>query len=100
MADAPGLIVVSAAELRKLIMANGRGHSVFVTFMGRPMRGKVLRADDRGLVAEVFGNEVWMNWEDLPPRRFLALARRAAGKDASDSVRALLADFALAHGLD
>ena len=58
------------------------------------------RMAERGLVAEVFGNEVRMSWEDLPPRRFLALARRAAGRDAGDLVRALLDDFAFAQGLD
>ena len=67
------------AELRRAVIegvASGRKASVWVELMGRPMRAKVLDADDNGIRVSALGMETSIGWSSLSPRRFHGLARK------------------------
>lgn len=75
------------------------GVYVFVDFMGRPVRAALLGADERGIKVEAAGTELEFAWADIPPKRFLGIARRFA-EDKPFGQQALLVHYATAEGLN
>ena len=94
-----------ANELRSWIVEGasaGRSETVWVDFFGRPARGKLVSADDDGLVASVMGAELTIAWTDLSPKKLHAIALRYADEDGLvlDEKAEALTLYAHAYGLD
>ena len=88
----------AAVRLRELVAerAGTRPATAYVNVMGRPMRGKVLSADETGVEVNVMGSTMRIGWERLSPRRFLALGR----KFLTGEELILAAEAAFALGLE
>ncbi len=87
----------AAAQLRHWIVdgvAAGRQQTAFVDLLGRPARGRVVGADESGLVLSVAGTEISVPWGTLSAKRFAALARKYSPGDEA----AALDDFRAAFG--
>ncbi len=87
----------SAGRLREIIKerAGTREATAYVNAMGRPMRGRVLAADETGVEVDVMGSTMRIAWERLSPGRFVSLA----GKFVSDKEKILVAEAAFALGV-
>ena len=71
-----------ASALRGIIISgsdSGKKPRIWVDFLGRRMRGKLLGADEDGIRASVMGSEMRLPWEKLPPARLAAIATKLAG---------------------
>ena len=65
--------------------------------IGRPMRGRLVSADEEGLLVRMMGAETPLRWSDLGAKRLHALASKYADGRAERSE--LLRLFAGAYGL-
>ena len=89
----------AAAKMRGWIavgVRGGRELRVYVEIAGRPSRCTLVGADEGGVAVRLSGNEMRLTWPQISPRRFLAMARKYAPKDAGSA----LEDFVFASGLE
>jgi len=70
-------------------VASGRKRTVYVDFLGRPARGRMLAASDAGIEVSVMGQSVKFAWGDLSANRFYGLAKRYADRSSADDLAAL-----------
>ncbi len=82
-------------ELREWIIDGvnaGREAKTYVDIMGVRLRGKVIAADEGGLIVACMGNEVGLRWEEMPPAKLFSLARKYASDEEKQELLRLLAD--------
>jgi len=67
------------AKLRKAVIdgvAGGKKASIYIDFMGRTTRAKLLGADDAGVRVRASGMETVIKWDKLSPRRLYGIAKK------------------------
>ena len=65
----------------------GKRTAIYIDFGGRPTRGRLVSANEDGLVVSGSVGEIAVPWDSVNPARFAGIAAKYAGDDASARIQ-------------